>query len=227
VSWFRFYGEVINDPKVQKLTPTMFKHWVNVLCLASMHDGVIPLPADVAFAMRISEGRAAEMLDELLALNLMDADDEGTLRPHNWSARQYKSDTSTERVRKHRRNVSVTPPDTEDTEQKQITEQSRTETDPDTEALLPFEPPSTRSRSWEDVDLLLPSLIEDFGLVDVPRELGKAKDWLLANGKKKKDHVSFFRNWLRRAEEYSNDRRAQPEQRRSASEPSPFAYLRN
>lgn len=121
MNWFRFYGEVINDPKVQKLTPTMFKHWVNVLCLASMHDGVIPLPCDVAFATRISEGRAAEMLDELLALNLLDADDEGTLTPHNWSARQYKSDTSTERVKKHRRNVSVTPPETEaDTEQKDI-----------------------------------------------------------------------------------------------------------
>jgi hypothetical protein len=39
--------------------------------------------------------------------------------PHGWSERQYISDTSTHRVRKHRekRNVSVTPPDTEtDTE---------------------------------------------------------------------------------------------------------------
>jgi hypothetical protein len=124
VNWFRFYGEVINDPKVQKLTPTMFKHWINVLCLASMHDGIIPAPCDVAFATRISEGRAAEMLDELLALNLLDADDEGTLSPHNWSTRQYKSDTSTERVKKHRRNVSVTPPDTE-----QNRDRSETETD--------------------------------------------------------------------------------------------------
>ena len=39
--WFRFYGDALNDPKVQMLPPETFKSWVNVLCLASQNDGVL------------------------------------------------------------------------------------------------------------------------------------------------------------------------------------------
>jgi DNA replication protein DnaD len=128
MDWFRFYSEVVRDPKVQKLTPTMFKHWVNVLCLASDNEprGRVPMPEEVAFHLRISRGKAVDVLDELLHLSLIDGDGQGNFEMHNWNARQYKSDNVTERVRKHRRNVSVTPPDTE-TEQRQ----NRAEAEPD------------------------------------------------------------------------------------------------
>lgn len=89
MQWFRFYADVVNDPKVQRLSPTMFRHWVNVLCIASMNGGAIPPATDLAFALRISEGKACEMLDELVALHLLDADEEGLLTPHNWRKRQY------------------------------------------------------------------------------------------------------------------------------------------
>lgn len=94
MDWFKFHHDAVFDPKVQKLSPTLFKHWVNVLCLASGNTprGRVPPPADVAFHLRIAEGRAVVMLDELMALDLLDADDEGNLYPHNWSARQYEGD---------------------------------------------------------------------------------------------------------------------------------------
>jgi len=31
--WFRMYAEVLDDPKVQRLSGDEFKAWVNILCL--------------------------------------------------------------------------------------------------------------------------------------------------------------------------------------------------
>jgi hypothetical protein len=64
------------------------------------------------------------ILKELERCGLLDERD-GVLVPHNWSQRQYKSDVSNERVKRHRQRqcnvtstVTVTPPDT-DTESEQ------------------------------------------------------------------------------------------------------------
>ena len=136
MDWFRFYSDVVHDPKVQKLPPPMFKHWVNVMCLASANDprGLVPPADEVAFALRITVTRARLLLEDLSRLSLLDLDEDGNLSPHNWQSRQFESDDVTSRVRRFRnkrnvtRNVSSnnveTPPDTEqnrtDPEQKQI-----------------------------------------------------------------------------------------------------------
>lgn len=135
--WFRFYAETLSDPKVQRLSPELFKAWVNLLCLASQNDGSLPSVDDIAFHLRLSASQAAQQLDDLVLAGLIDIMPDGALQPHNWHVRQYASDSSTERVRKHRekracnvsrngagnvsgnvsRNVatavSETPPDTE------------------------------------------------------------------------------------------------------------------
>ena len=117
--WFRFYNETLDDPKVQKLSPALFKAWVNLLCLTARHDGTLPPATDIAFALRLSDATVVTTLDELVGAGLLDHDETG-LRPHNWRSRQYASDVSTERVKQHRngkRNVSpsvaVTPSETE------------------------------------------------------------------------------------------------------------------
>lgn len=122
--WFRFYAEALDDPKVQKLDPSTFKHWVNLLCLAAKNDGVLPAQDDIAFALRIDDIACQSLLDRLLIAGLIDILKGGPngsrIAPHGWAARQYKSDVSTDRVKRYRersRNVSVTPPETEtDTE---------------------------------------------------------------------------------------------------------------
>ena len=88
----------------------------------------------IAFRLRRSERQAEQWRDDLAERKLLDLIQNGTYRIHDWDKHQYSSDASTQRVRKHRdkqrqdvsRNVTVTPPDTE-----QI--QSRTETDTDTD----------------------------------------------------------------------------------------------
>lgn len=125
--WFRFYDSALDDPKVQRLSGDLFKTWVNLLCLASRHDGVLPSDADTAFALRKSVPVLRGLLDDLHAAGLIDITETGA-SPHNWNARQYKSDVSNERVKRHRerqrnvtRNGVVTPSETE------------TETEADTE----------------------------------------------------------------------------------------------
>jgi hypothetical protein len=125
--WFRMYDEILDDPKVQKLPAEDFRAWVNILCLASKNEGVLPSADDIAFALRRSPNDVVTLLERLLNATLIDKRNGGPngyhYAPHGWDKRQFKSDTSTERVKRFRnrqRNAEETPPepDTEsDTEQ--------------------------------------------------------------------------------------------------------------
>lgn len=130
--WFRFYDDVVNDPKVQRLSGELFKAWVNILCLSSKNGGRLPPLTDLSFALRIPEDRALAHIEALSAEGLIDSVAEG-YEPHNWNGRQFRSDhvdaTNAERQRRWRerhRNgvtpVTVTALDTE-------SEQSRTDSE--------------------------------------------------------------------------------------------------
>lgn len=126
--WFRLYEDMVHDPKVQRLPAEMFKGLVNLWCIASANGGCLPPVGDIAFTLRLSESKASAMLNYLAEAGFIDEDATG-LKPHNWDARQFKSDVSTERVKRHRnakRNVSPplqeTPPET-DTETDKVATQ--------------------------------------------------------------------------------------------------------
>jgi len=57
--WFRFYHDVINDPKVLSLPEAMRWSWVAVLCAASKNDGKLPEIQHLALMLRVSKQRAA------------------------------------------------------------------------------------------------------------------------------------------------------------------------
>lgn len=116
--WFRFYSEAMRNPKVLRLTDKDFRLWVNVLSVASENDGHIPVDEDLKLVLGMRLDHLKGGLNRLIRGGLIDVLDDG-YEPHNWSKFQYKSDTSTERVQKHRaaRNVSETAPETDtDTE---------------------------------------------------------------------------------------------------------------
>jgi hypothetical protein len=107
--WFRVYDDLIDDPKVQRLDPSLFKALINLWCLASANDGVLPPIDEIAFKLRMKPEKVQRVLTELRAAGLID-DNEMGARPHNWDARQFISDGSTSRVkrfRERRRNVST------------------------------------------------------------------------------------------------------------------------
>jgi hypothetical protein len=191
--WFRLYDEVLDDPKVQKLFPEHFKTWINLLCLASKNDGILPDAESVSFALRKPFNETSDELKFLFQSGLLDETKKGLI-PHGWSKRQYKSDTSTDRVKRFRqrsrnveKTVTVTPPDTE-TEQRQIQTQKRTE----------FKRGSRLPDDW------FPSM-EDHSFADrlgVVGEVETFRDyWHSQPSPKgvKLDWSATWRNWCRRA----------------------------
>src|SRR5882757_275909 len=126
--WFRMYAEILDDPKVQRLSGDDFKGWVNLLCLALRNDGRLPAMEDVSFSLRRSLDDAVTLLERLRDAGLIDrlsgGADGSHDAPHSWRKRQYKSDTSTDRVKRFRERsetVKETPPEAD------------TESDTDTE----------------------------------------------------------------------------------------------
>lgn len=127
--WFRIYDEVIDDPKLLKLPEATRWYWLAMLCAASKNGGSLPTLDDLALHLRVTNARAAALLTEMQKAGLVDRTENG-FEPHNWNARQFKSDVSTERVKRFRngkRNVSPTvsetPPETE-TETEKIADAS-------------------------------------------------------------------------------------------------------
>lgn len=117
MQWFRFYGDALNDPKVQSLSGEQFKFWVNLLCIASKHEGTIKI-SDLPFMLRDTEATINRHITDLKAASLLVGCNQSSdhVAPYQWNKRQYKSDTSLERTKRYRdrlRDVTVTPPDTE------------------------------------------------------------------------------------------------------------------
>ncbi len=117
--WFRVYDGLVDDPKVQRLPPILFKAIINLWCLASQNNGHLPSNETMEFKLRLSSSKLEALIDGLTEAGLLDGD-QGALRPHNWDNRQFRSDVSTDRVKRFRnkkRNgdiaVSETPPETE------------------------------------------------------------------------------------------------------------------
>jgi hypothetical protein len=114
--WLRLYTGILDDPKVQWLTPEQFKGWINILCLAKENDGLLPSTKVVAFRLRISEVEANCLVEALTSAGLLDHSNEG-ITPHNWEGRQFISDedpTAAIRARRYRQKQSVTDSVTRD-----------------------------------------------------------------------------------------------------------------
>lgn len=166
--WFRFYDDVVNDPKVLSLPEALRWHWVALLCVASKNDGTLPAVSHLEIVLRLSKSKVAAILTQLFSAGLLDKNGD-VFSPHNWEGRQFKSDKSNDRVKRHRgarRNVTcnvtdtvtVTPPEQNRAE----TEQSRAdardvsrETDLQKQIVKAFEaanspnlPDTTRCALW-------------------------------------------------------------------------------
>lgn len=122
--WFRLYSEFASDPKVQSMSEVMQRRLIMIFCLQSNGDLPKLSHEEIAFQLRIDDETLHETFQLFQAKGFIDKNHKIT----NWDKRQYKSDTSTERVKRHRRksinnndetqvkrfrNVTVTPPETE------------------------------------------------------------------------------------------------------------------
>ena len=105
--WIRLYSSLRHDPKIVRLGDLHFRTWITVLLVAGEHpEGILPSIDDLACELRCAPPRAEQLIGDLIDWGLVDivsrTGDGPILQPHNWNARQFQSDNSTERSRKHR-----------------------------------------------------------------------------------------------------------------------------
>lgn len=108
--WFRFYSDAMRDPKVSALSDSDYRLWTELLSVAADNDGFIPHLADTSRILRRRLDKLVNAVNRLVEVGLINVVGDG-FEPHNWRKRQYKSDTSTERVKRFRTkpgNVSET-----------------------------------------------------------------------------------------------------------------------
>lgn len=96
--WFRMYGEFATDIKVQSMDETLQRRFIMFLCLQCNGELEKLSDDELAFALRIDTAELVRTKEVFKAKGFID--DSGKIR--NWNKRQYKSDSSTERVQKHR-----------------------------------------------------------------------------------------------------------------------------
>lgn len=107
--WLRLYTEILNDPKVQRLPDSLFRAYINFLCIAKEYsnDGVLPPKKDIAFFLRCPENSVKKFCDGLEKAELLDADGD-TFLVHGWNYRQYESDNDpTANMRKRRQRERI------------------------------------------------------------------------------------------------------------------------
>lgn len=114
--WFRMYHEMIDDPKIGTLSDAEHRLWVELLCLAcragKKGDTALTVKEIGWQLRRESTGNVSETLQELLHRGLVELNPNGngkeTVFITKWKVRQYQSDSSTARVRKHREKLNET-----------------------------------------------------------------------------------------------------------------------
>jgi hypothetical protein len=94
--WFRLYSEFSDDPKVQMLPEAMQRRLVMLFC--SRCKGETLQETQRAFHWRISMAELQETKACFIEQGFMD----DKWNVINWNLRQFLSDSSTDRVRKHR-----------------------------------------------------------------------------------------------------------------------------
>jgi hypothetical protein len=117
--WFRMYAEFATDTKVQSMDETLQRRFIMFLCLHCKGEYERLTDDELAFALRITPAELVNTKEAFKQKRFLD--DNGKIR--SWNKRQFKSDSSTDRVREHRKrqcngdetagNVSVTPSDTD------------------------------------------------------------------------------------------------------------------
>lgn len=106
--WIKLYTEILDDPKMGRLTDRQFRTCINLFLLAGIVDcdGLLPTLADIAWKLRMPEKALAEDLGVLAKAGIVEETAQGWLVTH-FAARQAPPPSAMpsavrQRVRHHR-----------------------------------------------------------------------------------------------------------------------------
>lgn len=134
MNWLRLHTEMKDNRQLQQMPAEMFRHLVNIWCIAKEYDqgGALPPVCDLAFSLRIEEDECKSLITKLVSMSLLLKSD-GAVTVKNWDFWQYRDDSKNRvaALRKRKKHgtvtgdvtVGVTMPDVTVT----LTEQSRAE----------------------------------------------------------------------------------------------------
>jgi len=133
--WFRLYSEIIDNYKIRCLA--FEDRWHYVAILACKNQGIMKgsgelLERALSVKLGLSQSELDDLKSRLLAVNLIDEN----FCPISWDDRQFRSDSSKERVAKYRAKLKSNNNVTEKKRYKAVTVTSQdtdTDTDTDTE----------------------------------------------------------------------------------------------
>lgn len=191
--WFRLYAEFASDHKIQMMSEAFQRRFVMLLCLRCSNGDVTLQDEEVAFQLRISNDDWLETKASFVAKNLIDKSN----RVIAWERRQFVSDSSADRVARHRErkkhecNVTVTPPDTE--QNRTDTDQNRVEGKP-----TPRKRGARLPADWELPTLWMLWAQKERPDLNVEAVSIEFKDYWLSTGSTKADWEATWRNWVRR-----------------------------
>ena len=203
--WFRLYAEFANDPKIQMMSEADQRRFVMLLCARCSNGDVTLQDEEVAFQLRISNEEWALSKSLFMARNMIGDDN----KPVAWDKRQFVSDSSAERVSRHRAklkqesNVTVTAPEQNRTEQNRAELTSFCASAPDKKK----EPRRTKSKGTQLPDAFAPTeahmeLAAQLG-VQISEELPAFLDFHASKGTVFKDWNRGFCTWLRNARKFN------------------------
>jgi len=171
----------LNDPKVQNLPDSLFRGYINLLCVAKEYGsgGDLPLQKDMAFFLRSPQSRVKKLCESLQKFGLLEQKND-TYSIHNWDKRQYESDndlTATLRKRKQRERDKTENVTRDVTDMSRVTSRSKngnvtrteTETETETETDIERNINTRESRAQKNDDQ--PSPPETDGRVAVPEQV--------------------------------------------------------
>jgi hypothetical protein len=195
--WFRMYAEAIDDDKLRLLSFDDRWHFFALLCLKAM--GVLDERNEelrrqrMSIKMGLDSVELETVMKRLVTVGLVST----RWQPINWNKRQFRSDSSTSRVRAFRersRNVAVTP-------------QSQSRADPETEHKVERASPRAR-RCPEGIQLDTDFALKAIPDLDVATEAAKFRDWEFKDPKS--DWKATWRTWIRRCKETGRYAKAGP-----------------
>lgn len=104
MNWFRFYHDVMDNPKLMRLPAESFRFWVILLCLASRSAvrGSLPDVEEIGFRTRTDLDQVRAHIDLFVARRLIEVTPSGGLIVSKWDEFQQKSDDSSPRKRRQR-----------------------------------------------------------------------------------------------------------------------------
>jgi hypothetical protein len=176
MKWFRLYNELIDDPKIALMSSDTFKTLIMLMCYASELEQNGKIPESellISWRLRRDKNDLIRELSELEKLEII-SNKSGYYEFNNWGKRQYISDDSSLRMKRHRNRTKF----------KDVTDQNRA----DTEQI------QSRAEQCNNSNFIS-NLKEIYTWIDVDTELVKMRGWL-STRKGRRLTQRFAVNWL-------------------------------